>query len=568
MTIRKLDYGGVKMRKNDFIEQRSINIIKGIFLDNSLKSYLSENDKTEFIDGCVYVENNIKNFNIDIGKIEIQVKGRTNKKTVSVKKSFIEYCRSNVSPVVIFLVEFNDDSTLKKICLKYIDKYFKVDDIEAPKISFSDGDIITSEMIQSKLIDITNRHWTNIVSNINEPNNKRINIEMYSFMNDVIRGVNGVIFTVFNRYMDKYFSNVSRFAIIYSGDQESGLSYSIIPILKGTISNDIINVDKSISILKWGTGTIYSQGIKLNGVFVNKLIINILKKAIIPSIINEETFSKLNSIMTKRSLIYTLHRVFDKVKRKQNEYNSNYIDEIKKIMDSSKKEFTKSEIMLIANANIDLITEKHNKDFFELIEKLNLEKNYSMQSEYDDSKVNMVVKDGKRVIKIIKKSKFIYLSELLKVMDDKDIISLDEYLNIDAFFKNGDFNEKVKYVKLKYDCICEFFGKYTNIYPRTFEWNVEHNSTDKFKEYVRGGVEYSKVLASNEWKSILDESLDCKSWSKLIFENENYLTLSQTEFPCSRKMNFDFEPLVMDIYEESNSIIYAFIDDCLKNVEY
>lgn len=557
-----------KMRKNDFIEQKSINIIKSIFLDNSLKSYLSENDKTEFVDGCVYVENNIKNFNIDIGKIEIQVKGRTNKKTVLVKKSFIEYCKYNVSPVVIFLVEFNNDSTLKKVYLKYIDKYFNVDDIEAPKISFSDGDIITSEMIQSKLIDITNRHWNNIISNINEQYNKHIDIEMYSFMNDVIRGVNGFIFTVFNRYMDKCFSNISRFAVIYSGNQESGLSYSIIPILKGTISNDIMNVGKSISILKLGTGTIYSQGIKLNRVFVNKLIIDILRKAIIPSIINEETFSKLNSIMAKRSLIYTLHMVFDKVKRKQNEYKSNYIDKIKQIMDSAKKEFTKSEIMLIANANIDLITEKHNKDFFELIEKLNLEKNYSMQSEYDDSKVNMVVEDGKRSIRIVKKSKFIYLSELARLIDDKDIINLHEYLNIEVFFKNGDFKEKVAYVKLKYNCICEFFSKYTNMQPRKFLWGIEMDSNNEVQEYVRGGVEYSKVLYSNKWESALDESLNCESWSKLVFTNKNYLSLKQTEFPCSRKMNFDFEPLVMDIYEESNSIIDTFIDKCFKSVEY
>jgi hypothetical protein len=552
------------MRKNDLIEEKAIHIIKGIFLDNNLKNYLSENDKTEFIDGCVFIENNIKNFNIDIGKIEIQVKGRTSGKTVLVKKSFIEYCRSNMVPVMIFLVKFDNNTMLQKIYCKYIDKFFEVDNIEQPKISFNDNDIVTSEGIQSKLTDASNRHWNSIVMSINKMHRRDINMEMYAFMNNVIRGVNGFIYTIFNRYMERYYGNISRFAVIYSGDEESGISYSIIPILKGTISDDIINIDKNISILAWNAGPIYSQGIKLDQLHVNQLIINMLKEVVVPAIINEDTFSKLNSSMAKRNIIYTFTRVLDKVKRRQNEYNSKYSNSINQIINSSKNKFSKTELMLITNANIELINEKHNKDLKEIEERINLEKNYSIQLEYDDSKINVVAKDGKKSMKIVKKSRFIYLGELLKLIDDKDIIDLDEHLNIDAFFRKGDFKEKVEYVKLKYDCICEFFSKYTNLPPRKYLWGIEKEDSDETQEYVRGGVEYSRVLANGKWESVLDESLNQKSWQQLMFQDKNYLSLRQAEFPCSRKMNFDFEPLVLDINEEFNSIIDVFIDSCFK----
>jgi hypothetical protein len=44
------------MRNTDWIERKAVNCIQNIFLDNNLLSQLSANDKTEFIDGYVYVK--------------------------------------------------------------------------------------------------------------------------------------------------------------------------------------------------------------------------------------------------------------------------------------------------------------------------------------------------------------------------------------------------------------------------------------------------------------------------------------------------------------------------------
>ena len=46
------------MRKNDWTEKKAVNCIENIFLDNKLIHQISTNDKTEFIDGYVYVNGN------------------------------------------------------------------------------------------------------------------------------------------------------------------------------------------------------------------------------------------------------------------------------------------------------------------------------------------------------------------------------------------------------------------------------------------------------------------------------------------------------------------------------
>ncbi|MGN0027093.1 MAG: DUF4365 domain-containing protein, partial [Clostridium sp.] len=242
------------MRQNDWMEKKAVNCIEQIFLNNNLQYDLNTNDKTEFIDGYVYVKNEIGQIlGIDIGKIELQVKGRTNSKKVTFKKSFMEYCKSNVVPVVIVLVNLDSDKMVEGIYYKYIHSSLYNDlEKESYTVIFNEGDRVVSENIINELNDIQNKHWNAIIGNISKINNQILNKEMYTFVNSIIRSINGFIYTSLKRYMDANLENLARFAIVYCSDGFKGISYSIIPVFKNNICNDIIEVNDTKSMIGLG----------------------------------------------------------------------------------------------------------------------------------------------------------------------------------------------------------------------------------------------------------------------------------------------------------------------------
>lgn len=545
------------MKNNDWMERKAVNCLEDIFLQNNLKYQLDTNDKTEHIDGHVYVENQIGQvLGINLGKIEIQVKGRTNSKKVSFKKGFMEYCKLSITPVVVVLVNINEDRSIEGVYYKYIDEavYKDLNNVSYT-VTFGEADRLISESVIRDFNNIQFTHWNRIVDNLSNVNTRIYNKNMYKFSNNVIRGVNGFIYTTLKQYMDTKFNSVARFALVYCPEGKKGISYSVIPIFNDNVSNDIIEVRDKKSMYMLGITRITSRSVEFTNTYVNKLISNILKEELIPSIIDKKIFCKINKEMAIRSITYHLNDLISLEWEKLSDprYNkeiANYNENMKKAIVETPRIYGKTLINDIVNLNINIIKEKLNRDI-EFFNSRHIKgEDYSFISECNNNKYRIDVVDGIYNIKLIQESRFFLIKELLIFIDDNDNIDLRQCYFINGHFDN--IQEADNYVRLKYECICDFCNTYLCIQPTEYKWNtflsdfIKGSATIKCQEYYCDKWKHGKdiTISDNndlEWKSGL------KGMHSAVIGHSFKLKIKQ-------------EPLIEDIYEEILNIIFKEID--------
>ena len=547
------------MRNNDWVERKAVNCIEDIFLQNNLEYQLETNDKTEHIDGYVYVENKIGQLlGINIGKIELQVKGRTNSKKAVFKKGFMEYCKFNIAPVVVILVNIDLDKNVEGIYYKYIDNNMPKDsEKESYTITFNEEDRVITETIIKQLRNIQSRHWNGVIRNLSNVNTQIGNKEMYAFANSVIRSVNGFIYTTLKRYMELELDNLARFAIVYCSDALNGISYSIIPIFKDNICGDIIEVSDTKSIKSLGITRISSTGIDFTIEYINKFIINILKETIIPSIIDDKLFCKFNKKMAIRSLTYHFNNLLTLEKEKlscgvKEKYIAEYDEGIKSIILDRSNKFEKKIISSIVDSNIKFIENKLKKDLDFYQQHFKANQKYSFHCECNDNKYIVYVDNGIYNIRTIQESKYFLLRELLNIIDNDYVVDLEQCYTINGFFKNLD--EADNYIRLKYNCLCDFCNTYLNIQPNEYRWNTFLTRVFKNSASVEIEVYYSYTWLNRKDINIRNTSNDL-DWSKGL---KNIISAS-IGHPSNFKINQ--EPLVVEIYEELIAIIFNEIDN-------
>lgn len=548
--------------------KKAVNCIENIFLDNKLIHQISTNDKTEFIDGYVYVNNDLnKMLGLDIGKIEIQIKGRTNLKSkgIKIKRTFLDYCKTNIIPVVIFLVSIpvviflvsiNENENIEGIYFKYIDEDFAKSIEDTCYIKFTDKDNITSYSLIENLRYIQNKHLSKVISKINNSKTYIKNENIYYIVNKIIRSVNGFLYTALNKYMESNFKNIQRFGIAYYVSNTNTISYSIIPIFQGSLYNDIIEVNDKKDMFRLRVLTIHTTYVEFTNEFSSKLIRSILKEIVIPSVLNIRLFSRLNKEVAKRSLIYYFNIVLNKEKNKlilEKDINSinYYSDEIKQKIISNETSYSRETIKSIVNSNLTLIENKLHKDisFFKQHE---ASPNFVFYSECSDNKFTIDVINGDYVIKNTKESIYYLLRELLSFKDDK-IINMMECKQI-----NGQFSSQQdvdNYGKIKYDCICNFGNLYLNIVPRQYIWNTIFNRESL--KFSTGGAEYVQIYYSNKWTNCRDSQLENDLSYSLT---KGLISIKSKVLKSATDLTLNSEPLVKEVYEEIVSMLFNIID--------
>lgn len=555
------------MRHSDWIEEKAVTCIKNLFLDKNLYSQLSVNDKTEHIDGYVYIENEINNiFNLNLNKIEVQIKGRTNSKRVVFKESFIEYCKTNIVPVIVFLVNFNSDKSIEGIYYKYINgKESRLSDGNYSVI-FNNNDKINDELPIERFLKIQNIHWSKIVERVKNNEQLKTNKEMHFFMNKVVRSINAFLYGTMNKYMESKFSDIERFAIVYCGNKEEGISYAIMPLLKdNNISSDLIEVSTKYDMISLGITKIYSRGINYSKSYESKLVKDILKKVIIPLIVNEEEIISSNKELAIRSIYYYTNEILreEKIKLRQNDNkfrNINYSDHIKELLLSNKTIFNMSDIRKITDVNVRLINSKLETDFNFFKNNFD-ESDYVFFSECNDNKYRVSVKNNNiESIKIIKKSKYLIVKRLLEIIDEDYKIDLSKNICINGFFSC--IEEIDDYINTKYEFLCYFFNTYVNCQSREYVWNTCLHKINK--DYYTGS-EKVKVYYSIEWSNHKDSKITFENEGVEIFNDKRLIYECNSAVPLyPYNKYFKAEPLIQDIYNEISHIIFELIDDYFK----
>lgn len=546
------------MRKNDWTEEKAVTCIKNLFLKNKLNHSIATNDKTEFIDGYVYIENEAnKMLGLDTRKIEIQVKGRTSKvKGVTIKETFLNYCKTNIVPVVLFFVSINEHEESELIYFKYIDSNLIESVQDSRYIKFTDKDIITSNTLVQHLQNIQNVHLNKIISRFNTCKTNIKNQEIYHFMNDVIKRVNGFLYTVLNKYMQTNFKNLQRFGIVYYLSSPDVITYSIIPIYQGSLYNNIIEVNDVIEVndkkemFKLRLSKMCTMyDVEFNDEFCYKLIKKILKDTIIPSILNVRTFSKINKDIAKRSLIYYLNIILNREKNTVNldKYNS----EIKKMLTSNEIKYSKHIIEDIINTNINRIEDKLKRDI-EFAKQHESSRNFVFYSECEDNKFTVDVVDDEYIVKTTRESIYYLLKELLNFINDGEILDISEYKHIFGQFASQD--DLNYYIKLKYDCVCEFCNLYTNVQSRKYIWNGHFDKENSM--CLSNGTEYVQVYYSNKWESKNDKSIINSISYTNADDFDKGMIRARSQISAFSRTNLDGEILVKEIYDEIISILF------------